>query len=164
MLFKYYNNEMMLVASDIKIEYEFFLQAGKKPNFYKSDSEIKQSLPALYEKIETADTLGELNKFADEYVLWGSMVQEDVTEGLELYKNKLHDMLFSQAIDEHEEVLSYDYDLWHTESDMAKDAYLEIRDIVKKEIIIKFIEYLSVNTKDKQAYDFSYRLRKCFQS
>ena len=164
MLFKYYNNEIMLAECDIKIEYEFFLQAGKKPNFYKSDSEIKQSLPALYEKVEIADNLGELNKFADEYILWGSIVQEDVTEGLDLYKNKLHDMLFSQAIDGHEEILSYDYDLWHTESDMAKAAYLEIRDIVKKEIIIKFIEYLSANTKDKQAYDFSYRLRKCFQS
>lgn len=164
MLFMYYNNEIMLTENDMKIEYEIFLQAGKKSNFYKSDNEIKQSLPSLYKKIETADTLGDLNKFADEYVLWGSMIQEDVTKFLNLYKNKLHDMLFIQAIEGHEEILSYDYDLWHTESEIAKSAYLETRDIVKKEIIVKFIAYLSVNTKDKQAYDFSYRLRKCFQS
>ena len=164
MLFKYYNNEIMLTKNDMKIEYEIFLQAGKKSNFYKSDNEIKQSLPSLYKKIETADTLGEINKFADEYVLWGSMVQEDVTKALNLYKNKLHDMLFNQAIEGREEILSYDYDLWHTESEIAKSAYLETRNIVKKEIIVKFIEYLSVNTKGKQAYDFSYRLRKCFQS
>ena len=61
MLFKYYKNEEMLVFDDLKTEYELFLQAGCKPNYYKSDEEIKRVLPELYKKIIGTSSLGELN-------------------------------------------------------------------------------------------------------
>lgn len=164
MLFKYYKNEEMLVFDDLKMEYELFLQAGCKPNYYKSDEEIKRVLPKLYKKIIGASSLGELNKFTDEYVIWCDILEMDVTDVLETYKTKVHDMLLKSAIDGHEEILSYEYDLWHRESEKVKVVYSEQQKNVKKELIAKYVDYLVENAKGKDAYEYSYKLREHFES
>lgn len=164
MLFKYYKNEEMLVFDDLKTEYELFLQAGCKPNYYKSDEEIKRVLPEVYKKIIGTSSLGELNKFTDEYVIWCDILEMDVTDVLETYKTKVHDMLLKSAIDGHEEILSYEYDLWHRESKKVKAVYYEQQENVKKELIAKYVDYLVENTKGKDAYEYSYKLREHFKS
>lgn len=164
MLFKYYKNEEMLVPNNLKNEYELFLQAGCKPNYYKSDEEIKRVLPELRKKIIDTSSLGELNKFTDEYVIWCDILEIDVKDVLETYKTKVHDMLLKSAIDGHEEILSYEYDLWHRESKKVKAVYSEQQENVKKELIAKYVDFLVKNTKGKQAYQYSYKLREYFES
>ena len=164
MLFKYYKNEEMLVFDNLKTEYELFLQAGCKPNYYKSDEEIKRVLPDLLKKIISTSNLWELNKFTDEYVTWSDVLELDVIDVLEIYKNKVHDMLLNQAADGQIEILGYDYDLWYRESKKVKETYMKERDIVRKELITKYIDYLSDSTKGGQAYEYSYSLRKCLSN
>ena len=162
MLFKYYKNEEMLVFDNLKTEYELFLQAGCKPNYYKSDEEIKRVLPDLLKKIISTSSLGELNKFTDEYVTWSDILELDVIHALKIYKNKVHDMLLNQAADGHVEIWDYEYDLWHMEAKKVKEIYNKEREIVRRELITKYIDYLSESTKGEQAYEYSYSLRKCF--
>ena len=42
MLLKYHENEIDITATEIDAEYQIFMHAGEKANYYKSDNEIKQ--------------------------------------------------------------------------------------------------------------------------
>lgn len=52
MLQKYYENEIDITADKIDTEYQIFIHAGEKANYFKSDNEIKQLLPNLADKIK----------------------------------------------------------------------------------------------------------------
>ncbi len=162
MLLKYYNEACAITNEDMKIEYEIFLQAGKKPNFYKNDAELKQMLPGLFSKMKDAGSLSELNKFADECAFWSDIIEEDSSLTLEKYKGKLHAMLWNIVMEGHEEVLSYSYDMWHTSSEKVKQVYEEERDSIRRLMIKEYVEYLSKTTKGEKAFEYSYKLREYF--
>ncbi len=156
---KYYNNEIILRNSDFEFVYNTFVQAGEKKNYYKSDMEIKNILPEIAAKINDAKNLIELNSLANEYVVWSDIVGVDNSNELDLYKNKLHDILLETSIKNDNILGSYTYDLWHLESDKLKQIYREESEKVKRQMIEELIEYLKENTSDDKAYEYSYRLR-----
>lgn len=162
LLLRYYVNEIMLVSGDFQAEYVAFLQAGYKANYYKSDEEIKQMLPKLAEQINSVDNLVELNKFIDEYVVWSEIVGQDYNTVLNVYKNKLHDMLLDQSLKGQENVLNYGYEMWRTESQAVRDIYIGTRNQVRKEWIGQLITYLSEGRKDSKAFEYSYKLRNLY--
>lgn len=158
MLFEYYKNEISLNIDSIRVEYKLFLQVGEKPNYYKTDIEIKRLLPVLFDKIEKADNLIELNKFADEYAVWSDIVGEDNILMIQKYKSKLHGMLSNMTMNGDDTSLSYD--LWHFDSVKIKKLYEEERNLVKELMIKNLIKHLSKSTKDRDSFECSYRLRK----
>lgn len=85
-LLQYYQNEISVSNEDLNTEYKVYLQAGKKANFYRTDDEIELILPDLARGIESAETLGELNKFVDEYVVWSDILQIENEDILEKYR------------------------------------------------------------------------------
>lgn len=164
MLLTYYDEGSVITNEEMRIEHEIFVQAGKKPNFYKSDEEIRQILPGLFSKMNNTENLGELNRLVDELVIWKDILEEDSTEILEKYKNKLHTMLWDAVMDGHEEILGYHFDMWHTSSEKAKMVYTEERDSIRKLMIKEYVEFLSNTTKGEKAFQYSYKLREYFNN
>ena len=78
-LLEYYNNQIVLSTSDIMLEYKIFLQAGNKPNYFKTDDEIRRILPKIEDDIVKATTIGELNRNADECEYNNKTQKWDVT-------------------------------------------------------------------------------------
>ena len=163
-LMDYYNNGLIITCDNIQTEYEIFLQAGNKPNYYKNDEEIIRILPDLQESVNNAESLGDLNRFTDEYVVWSDIIGKDNTDILEVYKNKVYDMLLSDARNENENILGLSYDLWHTSSEKVMKAYEEQKQIVKEELIHSWIDYLVKKTDDEQSYQYSKKIREYFQT
>lgn len=164
MLLTYYDEGCVITNEEMKIEHEIFVQAGNKPNFYKSDEEIRQILPGLFSKMNNTVNLGELNRLVDELVIWKDILEEDSTEILEKYRNKLHTMLWDAVMDGHEEILGYYYDMWSTSSGKAKEVYIEERDSVRRLMIKEYVELLSNTTKGEKAFQYSYKLREYFNN
>jgi cellulose biosynthesis protein BcsQ len=77
MILKYYE-EGVLNEEQLEAEYKLFLNSGDKPNYYKSDEEIRLVLPILREKMLEAKSLAELNEFADAYVVWNDVLEEKI--------------------------------------------------------------------------------------
>ena len=164
MLLTYYDEGSVITNEEMKIEHEIFVQAGKKPNFYKSDEEIRQILPGLFSKMNNTENLGELNRLVDELVIWKDILEEDSTEILEKYKNKLHTMLWDAVMDGHEDILGYHYDMWNTSAEKAKKVYIEERDSIRRLMIKEYVELLSNTTKGEKAFQYSYKLREYFNN
>lgn len=163
-LIDYYNNGIIITSDNIKAEYEIFLQAGSKPNYYKNDEEIRRMLPLLREAVSNSENLSELNRCADEYTVWSDIIGEDNIDILEAYKSKVHDMLLNDAKNGKDGILGVSYDLWHTSSEKVMKAYAEQNQIVKEELVHSLINYLVKTTDDEQAYQYSKRLREHFES
>ncbi|MFR2988921.1 MAG: hypothetical protein ACLTMR_08820 [Faecalibacillus sp.] len=92
MILKYYE-EGVLNEEQLEAEYKLFLNSGDKPNYYKSDEEIRSVLPILREKMLEAKSLAELNEFADAYVVWSDVLEENNESVLSEYRNILEEML-----------------------------------------------------------------------
>lgn len=63
-----------------------------------------------------------------------------------------------------EEILSYGYDLFHLSSEKVKRIYSEENLSMKSFVIKTYVEYLQKFTNGKQAFDYSYKLRKYFDN
>lgn len=160
MLLLYYKNEYTITNEDMNIEYDMFIEAGIKPVFYKTDAEVEQVIPVLLEKMKKAQSLNELNKFADECVFWSRILGRDTTEILREYRERLQDMLRCVVSQGHEEELSYNIDLWHLSTEEVKQVYIEEKDEIRRWMIKSYIDYLAETTKGKKAYEYSYKLRE----
>ena len=164
LLLEYFCNEISISGEELKIEYGVFLRAGEIPNFYRSDKEIAHILPNLEQSMEKAKTFGELNKFADEYAVWSDIIQKENGEALDKYRVLLQKILKEMIAEGDEEILSYEHDLLHLSSKKVQKIYSEERDRMKEFLIDTYISYLKGNTQGKQAYDYSYNLRKYFKN
>ena len=91
MILKYYE-EGVLNEEQLEAEYKLFLNSGDKPNYYKSDEEIRLVLPILREKMLEAKSLAELNEFADAYVVWNDVLEENNESVLSEYRNILKEI------------------------------------------------------------------------
>ena len=163
-LIDYYNNGIIITSDNIKTEYEIFLQAGNKPNYYKDDEEIRRMLPLLREAVSNSEKLSELNRCVDEYMVWSDIIGEDNIDILEAYKSKVYDMLLNDAKNGNDGILGLSYDLWYTSSEKVMKVYEEQKQIVKVELVHSLISYLVKTTDDEQAYLYSKKLREHFQS
>ncbi len=80
MLQKYYENETEIINDEIDAEYQIFVHAGEKANYYKSDEELKRILPNLAEKIRQETSIVKMLKYADEYFIWSEHLQLDISQ------------------------------------------------------------------------------------
>ncbi len=95
---KYYQNEIEIIAEEIDAEYQIFIHAGDKPNYYKSDEEIKQVLPSMAEKIKQETNIIKVSRYADEYFTWSEHLQLDVSQLKNDYKTKISSMIYDKII------------------------------------------------------------------
>ena len=159
-LLEYYNNQIVLSTSDIMLEYKIFLQAGNKPNYFKTDDEIRRILPKIEDDIVKATTIGELNRNADEYEIWSETIGEDNAPMLDKYREIVRNLLWNEVKKENEDILGYSYDLWHLEAEKVKEIYEEERNAVRKMVIQHYVDYLKETTKGKMAFEYSRKLRE----
>ena len=159
-LLEYYNNQIVLSTSDIMLEYKIFLQAGNKPNYFKTDDEIRRILPKIEDDIVKATTIGELNRNADEYEMWSATIGEDNASMLDKYREIVRNLLWNEVKKENEDILGYSYDLWHLEAEKVKEIYEEERNAVRKMVIQHYVDYLKETTKGKMAFEYSRKLRE----
>ena len=159
-LLEYYNNQIVLSTSDIMLEYKIFLQAGNKPNYFKTDDEIRRILPKIEDDIVKATTIGELNTNADEYEMWSETIGEDNASMLDKYREIVRNLLWNEVKKENEDILGYSYDLWHLEAEKVKEIYEEERNAVRKMVIQHYVDYLKETTKGKMAFEYSRKLRE----
>lgn len=164
MLLAYYENQCAVTSENLKIEFEMYIEAGKKSNFYKTDDEIKRAIPGLYRKMKEAKSIGELNQFADECMVWREITGEDNTEILNDYRCRLHAILMDMVDGGKEDILSYNIDLWHLSSETIKRVYMEQRDVIRPLMIQKLIDHLEKTTKGQAAYEYSCKLREYFHN
>ena len=163
MILKYYE-EGVLNEEQLEAEYKLFLNSGDKPNYYKSDEEIRLVLPILRKKMLEAKSLAELNEFADAYVVWNDVLEENNESVLSEYRNILKEMLEKTVLDGKEEILSYSYDLFHMSAEQIKRIYQEENKEMMKFLIETYVGYLKKTTHGKRAYEYSYKLRNNFDS
>lgn len=159
-LLEYYNNQIVLSTSDIMLEYKIFLQAGNKPNYFKTDDEIRRILPKIEDDIVKATTIGELNRNADEYEIWSETIGEDNAPMLDKYREIVRNLLWNEVKKGNEDILGYSYDLWHLEAKKVKEIYEEERNAVRKMVIQHYVDYLKDTTKGKMAFEYSCKLRE----
>lgn len=159
-LLEYYNNQIVLSTSDIMLEYKIFLQAGNKPNYFKTDDEIRCILPKIEDDIVKATTIGELNRNADEYEIWSETIGEENASMLDKYREIVRNLLWNEVKKGNEDILGYSYDLWHLEAEKVKEIYEEERNAVRKMVIQHYVDYLKKTTKGKMAFEYSRKLRE----
>lgn len=159
-LLEYYNNQIVLSTSDIMLEYKIFLQAGNKPNYFKTDDEIRRILPKIEDDIVKATTIGEINRNADEYEIWSETIGEDNASMLDKYREIVRNLLWNEVKKGNEDILGYSYDLWHLEAEKVKEIYEEERNAVRKMVIQHYVDYLKETTKGKMAFEYSRKLRE----
>ena len=159
-LLEYYSNQIVLSTSDIMLEYKIFLQAGNKPNYFKTDDEIRRILPKIEDDIVKATTIGELNRNADEYEIWSETIGEDNASMLDKYREIVRNLLWNEVKKGNEDILGYSYDLWHLEAEKVKEIYEEERNAVRKMAIQHYVDYLKETTKGKMAFEYSRKLRE----
>lgn len=162
-ILQYYQNETLISAEIINTEYKLFLEAGKKPNFYKTDEEINVVLPNIKNKMKEADNLSELNRFADEYMVWSEIIGEDSFEFVQEYRHKLHEMLLKLIQEEQEDILSYGVSLFDMSSEKIVSIYSEEIKKMKNELIEIYIKNMQGKA-EKIVFDYSYKLRVHFES
>lgn len=163
-LLNYYNNEVMLSKELIKSEYEMFMRAGEKPNYYKTDEEILGMLPAIKKEMENTNNVIELNRLIDEYVGWSDIIEENYEQELITYQNRVHELLINEVENGDEQILGYGYDIYHLKSKSVVKIFEEERHKIKKIVVQKHVEYLTKTTTDKKAYDCSCKLKEYLTS
>ncbi|MDY3918463.1 MAG: AAA family ATPase [Candidatus Limivivens sp.] len=163
LLYRYYKNERPLTDEEMQAEYQSFLKAGEKPNYYKTDEEIRRLLPSLRDKMET-DYLYQLNRAVDEYVTWSELIGEDSSSVLEEYGAKYREILRKNVRQGNMEDLNVTYDIWHLQSKTVKEALQKEREAARQEMVDSMVEFLRTTTKGKKASACARKLRDLFDS
>ena len=130
-----------------------------KSNYYKSDEEIRRVLPTLREEMIEAKNLAELNQFADSYVVWSDILEENNESVLSEYRKILNKMLKEIVLSGKEEILTYSYDLFHISSEKIKRIYQEENKEMIKFSIETYVRYLKNTTRGKKAYEYYTKLK-----
>lgn len=160
----YYDNIIILNSDIFDTEYKLFLEAGNKANYYRTDEEIRILLPNLRERMNEADSIPALNRFVDEYVVWSDILEEDSSQVLQEYEDKLLVMLQQMILDGEDQILDYGSVIFHFSSKRVEDTYSEEVVKMRKNMIKNYVMYLQETTKGKKAYDYSYKLKQHFTS
>lgn len=159
LLKEYYENKIDLLEDEIEVEYQIFVHAGEKANFYKSDKELELVLPYLAECIKHETSIAKLMRYADEYIIWSGHLQINIEEMMNEYKERLHDIIYAEVMKGKIEYLTYGIESFYIQSLINKEIVRELNDSIKKEAVKTYVEYLSKNAEGEQAYRYSYFLR-----
>lgn len=159
LLKKYYENEIELLEDEIEAEYQIFIHAGEKANFYKSDKELELVLPRLADNIRQETNIAKLMRYADEYIIWSEHLQIDTKKTLDEYKEKLYDMIYAEVMKGKMEYLTYGIESIYVQSKTNRRIIQEQNEKIKVGAVKAYVEYLSLNTGGEQAYQYSYFLR-----
>ena len=159
LLKEYYENKIDLLEDEIEAEYQIFVHAGEKANFYKSDKELELVLPYLAESIKHEASIAKLMRYADEYIIWSGHLQINIEEMMNEYKERLHDIIYAEVMKGKIEYLTYGIESFYIQSPINKEIVRELNDCIKKEAVKTYVEYLSKNAEGEQAYRYSYFLR-----
>lgn len=154
----YYENVAELNAEEIDAEYQMFLHAGDKANYYKSDEEMKLVLPKLAENIKTENNIGKLIKYADEYLIWSEYLGLDIKQTLAEYEQRIHEMIYAEVVNGKLDYLSYTID-FHIQSEKNRNIINKLLQDTRAEVVRFYVQYLSENTHGDLAYEYSYNLR-----
>lgn len=160
MLQRYYNNEIDLIADEVDAEYQLFIHAGEKANYYKSDDEIRQVLPYFIDKMREEISIAKVVSRADEYFIWSELLKIDNSQLEEEYRAKLCSLFYREAMDGNEEYLLYRTVAFDMRSPTNNRIIGETLKVARIKVVDAYVEYLSKNTHGKQAYQYSYILRK----
>ena len=125
-LLEYYNNQIVLSTSDIMLEYKIFLQAGNKPNYFKTDDEIRRILPKIEDDIVKATTIGELNRNADEYEMWSETIGEDKWTRIKIQCELVNVKKQRISVSEYAEILLQKYPELKDNYTYKKDFYTDL--------------------------------------
>ena len=112
MLLNYYQ-QGDLDEEQLRNEYKIFLRSGDKPNYYKTDSEIRAVLPNLRSQMLETNNIATLNEIADSYIIWSDILRENNDDVLAEYKTLLVKLLEDVVKSGKEEILAYSSDLFH---------------------------------------------------
>lgn len=159
-LIMYYRNEIVLTSEYLGVEHKLFLQAGNKPNYFKTDKEIKNVLLAIERNMGQVQNIDELNTYMDEYIEWCEILEEDSEDVLKKYKERVHELLLNEIKNGNESILSASNSLIRIMSESIKEIFEEERVIARKVLIKKYVEHLQDTTKGKEAYVYSHKLRE----
>lgn len=162
-LLKYCNNQALLDKSMIGAEYQLFLRAGRKSNYYKTEGEILQLLEQWEKKIGEASNVTQLNRYIDEYVYYSDIVAKDTAKVLGIYEQKLRELLWQVASGGDEEILNRSVDVYFLSSGKIQKIYEEIQQELREKLIDGYIAHLRQTTSDQKAFEYSFKLRKDFQ-
>lgn len=155
----YYENKAELNPDEIDVEYQIFLHAGDKANYYKTDDEMKSFLPKLAENICKENDIPKLIKYADEYLIWSEHLEVDTEQTLKEYEHKLHDLIYAEVVNGKLDYLSYGIDI-HVQSETNRKTIKKLIQEIKNELVNLYVQYLSENTHSDIAYQYSYNLQK----
>ena len=131
LLKKYYENEIELLEAEIEAEYQIFIHAGEKANFYKSDKELELVLPHLADNIRQETNIAKLMRYADEYIIWSEHLQIDTKKTLDEYKEKLHEIIYAEVMNGNIEYLTYGIESFYIQSQTNKKIVKEINETIK---------------------------------
>ena len=157
---KYYANETEIIADEIDVEYEIFIQAGEKANYYKADEELKQVLPDLSKKIMHEASIVGVLRYADEYFIWSEHLKIDNSQLKHEYKTRLGSMFYDEAMKGNVEYLIYGIETLDVQSQTNINIIRDAKKAAKIKVVDEYIRYLSETTHGEQAYEYSYILRK----
>lgn len=157
---KYYENKIDINANEIDAEYQIFIHAGDKANYYKSDDELKQVLPNLVQNVMQETNIAKMLRYADEYFIWSEHLHLDTNQLKEEYQSKLCHMIYKEIMNGNMEYLTYGIELFHIQSQTNKSIINVAMQTAKKKTITEYIKYLSGHTHGEQAFQYSYTLRK----
>lgn len=164
MLLHYYQDNEDINIDGIDAEYRLFLEAGKKANYYKTDKEIKEIMPNLRNKMNMAQNLVKLNKFADEYMIWADIICEETSAVLEEYRISVQRMLQAMIQSGEEKIMEYDAGLFRFSSEKVRRIYTEEIENARKAMVKACIEYLQKTTKGNEAFEYSRKLRNYYKA
>lgn len=168
LLIRFYKEAKPLKKEEIETQKKIFQKAGEKPNFYKTEKELRETLSQLKNDIENANALTEVIMFGEEYIKWNRYLQHDMEEFWEEYELILHEKMEKKIIDNvvysridcklYEDNSFYINDMEH------KKLVREIEEKIKENRITIYMEYLSKNITDNLAFLYSFFLREKVQS
>lgn len=161
-ILQYYKNDKLIDKDQLHVEHKIFHEMGNESVFYKTDVEVRKMLPILRSDMNAALNIGQLNKYADEYVRWSEIIGEENKDVLEEYKKILNKMLKDIVLEGKEETLSYSYDLFNISSQAIKEIYKKETITAREFLINTYIDHLEKTTRGKKAFQYSYKLRKYY--
>ncbi len=161
-IYQHYNNEVIITSKEIEEQYYIFKRSDEKPNFYKSEEEIRLLLPELVHDVNQTNILGDFIRKAQSYLVWAKILDEDRTPIYDLIRSKAKQ--FMQEGIENGKILSYgEYGLLEIDLPEMKRIYKEEYEKGCKKYVENVIEKIlqSIDEKDfKDGFEMSRILRE----
>ncbi len=160
-IYQHYNNEAIITLKEIEEQYCIFKCSDEKPNFYKSEEEIRILLPELVHDVSQTNNLGDFIRKAQSYLVWAEILDEDRTSIYDLIRSKAKQ--FMQEGIENGKILGYgEYGLLEMDLPEMKRIYKEEYEKGCRKYVENVIEKIlqSIDKKDfKNGFEMSRILR-----